>query len=146
MRTTRSVKLTVFLTAICVSLLVTFSAKGYLKNLRAKPVAQTPVGAPEFKQSIRIWVHNGDLRPVSITGWPGKALFTIENVAERDLSLQIEKVLPNRNQSIAAFSVPAAAKRITREMNLSTGDYVIYESSQPDVKAKMVIKPRNASD
>lgn len=73
--------------------------------------------APEFKQRIRVFVHNGDIRPQVIHAWPGKALVVIENEAQAALSLQIERVLPNRTQSIGEVGIAARSKRLQREVN-----------------------------
>jgi len=121
-------------------------------SARARIVASTKANAegtatgqrvaPEFTQRIRIWVHRDDVRPRVIHAWPGKAQINIENETQRDVSFQVERVLPNRTQTIGTVNLLARLKRLHQEVTLVPGDYIFYEASRPDIRGRIVVEPR----
>ncbi|GEM_PF-2527793 len=121
-------------------------------SARARIVASTKANAegtateqrvaPEFKQRISIWVHRDDVRPKVIHAWPGKAQINVENQTQSDVSLQVERVLPNRTQTIGAVNLSARLKRLRQEVTLVPGDYIFYEASRSDIRGRIVVKPR----
>ncbi|SRR5216683_1577645 len=107
---------------------------------RSASAAQRSV--PEFKQRIRIWVHGDDVRPKVIHAAPGKALVTIENETTADVSMQVERVLPNGTQLIDRVNLPGRSKRLQREIMLVPGEYVFYEASRPTIRGRLIVEPR----
>jgi hypothetical protein len=98
--------------------------------------------APEFKQHLRVFVHKDDIRPAVLRAWPGKAVVSVENESQADVSLQIERVLPSGNQSVSGVSLPAQAKRLPQEVTLGVGEYVFYETSRPTIRGRLIVAPR----
>lgn len=107
---------------------------------RSASAAQRSV--PEFKQRIRIWVHGDDVRPKVIHAAPGKALVTVENETSADVSMQLERVLPNRTQPIGGVNLPGRSKRSQGEVTLVPGEYVFYEASRPTIRGRLIVEPR----
>lgn len=98
--------------------------------------------APEFKQRLRVFVHKNDIRPRALHAWPGKAVLSVENESQADVSLQIERVLANRTESVGAVSLSARGKRLPQEVTLVAGEYVLYEVSRPNNRLSLIVEPR----
>ena len=98
--------------------------------------------APEFKQRIRVFVHRNDIRPQIIHAWPGKAVVSVENVSQADVSLQIERLLPNLNLPVGAVNLTASVNRLPQELTLAVGEYVLYDASRPTIRGRLIVEPR----
>ncbi|HBB95761.1 MAG TPA: hypothetical protein DC054_10255 [Blastocatellia bacterium] len=101
--------------------------------------------SPEFKQAISVWVNKKDVRPKLIHAWPGKAVVTIENVAQMDVTIHVERLSTGRVQPVDAVTFSASSARKSREITLAVGEYQLYEASQPDTKVRLVVEPRGAT-
>lgn len=97
---------------------------------------------PEFKQHIRIWIHGDEVRPKTVHAWPGPALVMVENETPASVSLQIDRVLPNRTQLLGTVNIPGLTKRLRQEVTLGVGEYVFYEASRPTVRGRLIVEPR----
>ncbi len=111
---------------------------------RVKPASAMAAqrNLPEFRQRIRVWIHGDDVRPRVIHSWPGKALITIQNETAADVSLQVERVLPNRTLPIGTVNLPGGSKRLQHEIVLAPGEYVFYEASRPTIRGQLIVEPR----
>ncbi len=91
---------------------------------------------PIHKQRIRVWVQGDDIRPRVIHARPGLVLLMVENETARDVDLVVAQSTPNQQTVIATtITVLARRKRVTTEITLVLGEYIIYERTQPRRKA-----------
>jgi len=112
------------------------------KRIAVTNPTQRQVTPALFTPRIRIWIHGDDVHPHAIHAWPGKAMLTLENETHADISLQIEGPLPNLTQLVGAVNLSARSKRLQREIILSAGEYVFYESSRPTIRGRLIVEPR----
>lgn len=100
---------------------------------------------PKFKQRIRVWIHGDDIRPKVIHAHPGPAFVIVENETASDVSLQIDRVLPQRAQRFETVNIGRSKKRLGQDITLAVGEYVVYEANHPGLRARILVEPRNSS-
>jgi hypothetical protein len=101
--------------------------------------APPPQSAPEFKQRLDVYLHRNEIRPKLIRAWPGKAVLTIQTETMADTTLNVVRAGERRTPIL---SVTISPGRMEREVNLVAGEYLIYQSSNPNVYSRLIVEPR----
>jgi hypothetical protein len=90
--------------------------------------------------TLRVFVHPEDIYPDVVTLAPGQIRLRAENETLGDVSLVVERINQGQSsQAIAQISTVNKAKRAEQPINLTTGQYVYYEQSRPDVRGKIIV-------
>jgi hypothetical protein len=103
------------------------------------PVPQTQAARPEFKQRLDVYVLRGELRPKLIYAVPGKAIVTIENQTFGTPTLSLASRGAAGTDMLA--SIVLRSQHLEKEVSLTTGDYVIYDASNPSARTHLIVKP-----
>jgi hypothetical protein len=99
------------------------------------------------RQLVRVWVHGDGIQPSVLFARPGKIFFNVENETQSDISLAIERVTQGQaNARVKALGTQRKARRVGEEMTLGPGEYVVYEETQPQYRARLIVEPRKADD
>jgi hypothetical protein len=113
------------------------------------PSASADRSEPDDKhqQLVRVWVHGDAIQPPVIYAQPGRILFKADNETQSDISLVIERVTPGQaNARVATMGTQRKAKRVGQEMTLSPGEYAVYEESQPQYRATLIVQAKEERD
>jgi len=106
--------------------------------------AATPrQGRPEaeYKQMIRVWVHNDGIYPSIVYATPGKIVLRAENETRSDVSLIVERVLLGQaNARLTRLITQNQAKRVHEERVLGAGEYVFYDEARPEYKGTLIVE------
>ncbi|MEW6209452.1 MAG: hypothetical protein AB1631_13865 [Acidobacteriota bacterium] len=104
-------------------------------------------GQTQHRQLVRVWVHGDAIQPPVIYAQPGRILFKADNETQSDISLVIERVNPGQaNARVTAMGTQRKAKRVGQEMTLSPGEYAVYEESQPQYRATLIVQAKEERD
>ncbi len=116
----------------------------------ALPVSLEPGPTPHptekkeslYKQNIRVWVFKDRLRPDLIYAGAGRAIIRVENETGEDVSLVVERLIPERAGTILKkVKTKDKRKRAHEELTLEAGEYIFYEESRPEVRGRLVVEP-----
>lgn len=135
---------TVIVIPLTASLLVreTGSASAYLSSTSGVSAAQSAPEA-EYKQMVRVWVHNDGIYPSVVYASPGKIVLRAENETRSDVSLIVERVLPGQaNAQLTRLATQNQAKRAYEERALGAGEYVFYDEARPEYKGTLIVEAR----
>lgn len=95
----------------------------------------------EHRQLVRVWVHGDAIQPPILYARPGKILFNVENETQSDISLVIERAVPGgANARVKSVGTQRKGKRVGEEMRLGPGEYELYEETQPQYRAKLIVE------
>jgi hypothetical protein len=147
-------KLLVSLNAIL--LLITFTMMGYVFGISkyqpntvkvsdddARSELATPQVLAEFKQRLRIWRTVSDLRPRVLHAWPGKALIEVVNDRGDQASIRIDRITPDASHPTETLDLAPQLRRTKHEITLGSGEYIIYDTTQPAMRVRLVVEPRH---
>jgi hypothetical protein len=114
----------------------------------ARSLTETPgqparsLPSPAYKQRIRFWIMNDDIRPSVIHASPGILRLSAENLSDGDASLVIEKAAPGQARARAVgMKILRRVKGATQEAELGVGEYVFYEESRPNITGRLIVEP-----
>ena len=102
----------------------------------AKSATQTR--QPEFKSTVRVFIHPDDIYPLVARVRPGKVIISAENNTQKDVAVVVEPAL-TPGQPIGLVASPVRDKRNQQEFTLGAGEYVFYEESRPKRQGKLIV-------
>jgi hypothetical protein len=93
-----------------------------------------PSGVP--LQTLRVWVHAGAIYPYVLHATPGPAQLWIENQTQSEVTLAVDRFLPDTATLQPAARVGTADHVVgpTQVIVLAAGSYVFYEQSNPSIR------------
>ncbi len=95
----------------------------------------------EHRQLVRVWVHGDAIQPPILYARPGKILFSVENETQSDISLVIERTVPGTaNARVKSIGTQRQGKRVGEEIRLGPGEYELYEETQPQYRARLIVE------
>lgn len=132
-----------FVIAITAALLVRQASSASTSTPAPASAASPRQGSPnaEYKQMIRVWVHNDGIYPSVVYATPGKIVLRAENETRSDVSLIVERVLPGQaNAQLTRLTTQSQAKRVFEERSLGAGEYVFYDEARPEYKGTLIVE------
>lgn len=107
----------------------------------SQPARRQSSSEVSYKQYVRVWVHADDISSDVARVRPGRVILVAENLTHCDIDLVLEQVIAGQSgQVMAIVAASALEQRAYREMQLSAGEYIFYEQSNPGVKGKLFVE------
>ena len=103
----------------------------------ATGAAQT--GQPEFKSTVRVFIHPDDIYPRVARVRPGKVIISAENNTQTNVTILVGPAL-SPGQAVGRLTSPVQEKRSAGEFTLAPGEYVFYEQSRPRRQGRLIVR------
>ena len=108
---------------------------------RATRAAPKPQAVAARNGVLRIWLHGDDIYPDLARMNPGTVMLVAENQTSSDFTLVVEQVGPGQTPELTStLSAARHISRVNRTLTLTSGQYVFYEQSRPEVKGKLIVE------
>ena len=92
---------------------------------------------------VRLFVHGDTIYPDVIRVRPGKVFIRAENATLEDISVVVERVQPGQGRRVEArVKTVSRARRADQEITVGTGEYELFEETQPAYRCKMIVEPK----
>lgn len=99
-----------------------------------------PTGGPI--QNVRFTLSNDSIYPRRLRARPGRIAIAIEDRTRRSLGLIVQRQTEVETLPVGQVTLPANVFRARAQFGLGVGRYVVFDASQPNNRAELLVEPQ----
>jgi len=98
-----------------------------------------PTGGPI--QNVRFTLYSDTIYPRRLRARPGRIAIAIEDRTRHSLGLIIQRQTDAATLPVGQVTIPANVFRARAQFGLGVGRYVVFDASQPNNRAELLVEP-----